>query len=431
MQSPRSYFKKAENTFLQLSSNGRNLLLSFFLFALATPMISLFTNFFLWHQGKHILLIVLFNIGTYLTMPLGFFSNAFLLRYVSVTKLYFGAGVIQGLAPIVLIFCRTIDPWQVFLIGLVLGYSSGFFWGNRNLLTAEITRSEDRIKFISLESMISAIANIISPLITGWILVSGQYLQNTTPELGYQIMSVVAVILLCSAGKACLKVGITINHTSPLILKKPIPIWSSQRILETLAGLEHSWAIMVGLLLIFIFFEKESFAGTLNSFLALLSAAMVYYAVRWKSKTLRITMLAWWLIGATIATGLFLINQSWYGVLLYLGLSAITGSFYNTGIMSLLYDVIDLDKTHRKYTYLTDRESFLTLGRITGLVVFALVYTMAPNEALLCFMIARVIIKTALYWQIRYVDQTVRFPTFFDSRPPALAPVKTTRQTPQ
>lgn len=427
MLSISKHFKNAQALFLQLSPNGRKLLLSFFLFALASPMINLFTNFFLWRQGQEILLIVLLNIGIYMTMPMGFFSNAFLLRHVSITKLYFGAAVIQGIAPMILIFCRAVDPWQVFLIGLLLGYSSGFFWGNRNLLTAEITQSEDRIRFISLEAMVSATASIISPIVTGWILVSGRYLQNTTPELGYQIMSTIAVILLWWSGKTCFKIDISVTHTSPLLLKKPISIWSSQRMLETLIGVEHSWAIIVTPLLVFFFLEKESSVGMLNSFLALLSATMVYYAAHWKTKELRMTMLGWWLTGAIIATGFFLIQQSLFGALMYLGLTAVTGGFYNTGVMSLLYDVVDLDKGHRKYTYLADRESFLTLGRITGLMLFTLVYSAFPHAALLSFMIARVVLKTALYWQIKQVHEALPHQIFFESRRLALVPVKATR----
>src|SRR3989339_514653 len=84
------------------SANERRLLLSFLFFIIAWPVFSVFTNTFLWRHSQDIFTVIVFNLGLYLGLPLGFLINSALLhRFPSKTLFFFGC-ILQGIGPLLL-----------------------------------------------------------------------------------------------------------------------------------------------------------------------------------------------------------------------------------------------------------------------------------------------------------------------------------------
>ncbi|MBM3204469.1 hypothetical protein FJZ48_00605 [Candidatus Uhrbacteria bacterium] len=58
-----AFIKKEWHDFQSLSPQGRRLLFAFFFMTIAFPMITTFTNTYLWRQSHDVVLVVLYNIA--------------------------------------------------------------------------------------------------------------------------------------------------------------------------------------------------------------------------------------------------------------------------------------------------------------------------------------------------------------------------------
>lgn len=70
-----------ETVFKDLSKKQTRLRFSYFLYALASPMVVVYANTFLWRQDRDPVTLAIFNIGMYAGLSLGFLLNAYALRW--------------------------------------------------------------------------------------------------------------------------------------------------------------------------------------------------------------------------------------------------------------------------------------------------------------------------------------------------------------
>jgi len=135
------------------SSNERRLLLSFLFFIIAWPVFGVFANTFLWRHSQDILTVIVFNLGLYLGLPLGFFINSALLHHFPSKTLFFFGCILQGVGPLLLTLINPSSYIIIAILGACLGLPMGLYWGNRNLMTLRITEGQHRMHFLSMESL--------------------------------------------------------------------------------------------------------------------------------------------------------------------------------------------------------------------------------------------------------------------------------------
>jgi YQGE family putative transporter len=171
----RTFIKKERSYFDKLDSNGKNLFKSFALAGVADPILYTFVNAFLWRTSSgNLVTVALYNLGFYIGLPMGFYFNGRLLKWIKANKLYVFGAVSQGVVVSLLIFLSVHTTWQIWLFGVIYGIGSGFFWANRNFLTLRVTKSENRMYFSSLESLSGTVNSIVVPFIVGWFIVGGE-----------------------------------------------------------------------------------------------------------------------------------------------------------------------------------------------------------------------------------------------------------------
>ena len=82
-----SVLRGERERFASLPEPARSLLVSFIAFGVAAPLLTLFTNAFLWRQSQDLVLVTLFNGAWMAGVALSFILNGYLLRAMQLSWL--------------------------------------------------------------------------------------------------------------------------------------------------------------------------------------------------------------------------------------------------------------------------------------------------------------------------------------------------------
>lgn len=375
-----SLIKREYSRFQKLDYAARKLIRSIALNNLAAPLLTTFVSVFIYRQSNDIKLVAIYNLGSFLGIPVAFFVNGFLIKKINIFKNYLVATVFQGVVIVPLIFFSWINYYALFFLGFLFGISSGFYWSNRNFLTLDITKSEIRNYFSGLEAFIGKVSGIFIPFIVGWFIVLGEILNLYSPELAYKLLLLLGIILL-------FKSGLSVKGIS---LRKAVekdfpsfdfgPLWNKVRALSFGKGVGEGGFIFIPVLMVLLLVGDEGAVGTFKSISAIISSVAIYYIgkkARIKDRTL---VLAIGLTFQLIAALFFGILYSVTGVIIYTILLAFAVPFLWISVSPITLDAIEKDSDYKRsnrYNYLFDIEIYLNLGRIIGASVFLLLASTA------------------------------------------------------
>lgn len=396
--------------FKELASQQKRLLTSFFLFSLASPMASIYSNTFLWRQDKDPITLGIFNIGTFIGVTIGFFLNALLLRLLPSGRLYALGCVLQGLVPLVLVLLGAQANSYAFILGLALGCSMGLFWGNRNTLTSKTSEGPNRYRFVSIETSMVLIAGVVAPFLVGWFITLGSSVSLLTIQGAYQLTSVLGLILLTISGTLLWSVETEPFTTKHFWIKHPSALWKSQRLLEVINGIADGLSSVLPLVIILIYLGQENAVGTVKGLAALLSGSVIYFIRNYVRHHHHTTLFGIWIAFNLTGAVIFSITQSAFGAMIFFVLGGLVASFRWSSFTSVMYEVVDQEmrsnKIHR-FVYLLDRECFLNLGRVLGLGILIALYTQAPTLLVRYGLILTTLIPIPLLFLLQSITKRI------------------------
>ncbi|MEY3194722.1 MAG: hypothetical protein RIQ78_819, partial [Bacteroidota bacterium] len=109
----------------------RTLLLTNLIYGLVMPIIELFVGAYIMRNSSDISLVVIFQLAVYTGIPTTFMINGFLLNRVPISKLYSLGMLLSGVSMAAMMSLDELNTLGVFVAGLIMGLSYGFFWANR------------------------------------------------------------------------------------------------------------------------------------------------------------------------------------------------------------------------------------------------------------------------------------------------------------
>ncbi len=403
-----------------LNAHQKRLLTSFFLFGLAAPMASVFTNTFLWRQSNDLMTLAIFNIGIYITLALGFLMNAYLLRYIQSGRLYGLGCLLQGIVPLIIILLGRDAKTFALPLGLALGIAQGFFWSNRNALTSKLTQASSRYQFISIETALGLLAGIVSPPLIGWFIASGATHATHTVNQAYVITSLIGLALMVAAGVLAWSFNIEAFKVKQIFLKHASPLWHLQRIIEIVNGVSDGIMVVLPLIIILLFLGNEDAVGLIQAATAILSASVIVAIGKRVRDNDHAMLFAIWILCNLLGAMFFAMFYSPSSALISFFLSGLVAAFRWSSIASVMYEVIDHEvvqsKTHR-YIFLVDREFYLNFGRVVGLILLILAYRYSHEIVIRYGLIVLILIATPLVPLIKettnrlaHIDRTKKRP---------------------
>lgn len=410
---------RAQKTHLKtLTKPERDLLLSFFLFALAAPLVYTYTNTLFWRLSHSPATLIVYNLGFYLAISFGFLLNGLLLRWSETPILYLLGAIVQGLVPLSVVLLGDQALNLTFVFGLISGLAAGFYWANRNYLTSKLTSSRRRFYFISMETALGTIASILAPAAIGWFLISSPSAYLAATVIGLVIMAIAGWIVVRSPLPEC------INPIKRLWLKHPDPAWSRLRRAECFNGMIDGVENVLPIIMILTFLGGEEALGTVNSLSAVIATALIYTAGRRLGHRHYFLLLSLWVVATIFGTATFALLFSTAGVLIYVLVSACMDGFRWTSLATIMYETVDESAgqgTAHRYVYIMDRELFLNGGRVAVLLLLALGFAFVPSLTLRFGLLLILIGQGALLLIIKPLTKHIKNKTLLT---PTAAPVK-------
>jgi MFS transporter, YQGE family, putative transporter len=372
--------------FKKLAEHTRAFLIAIVLRDFIHPVFSIFTTAFLWRENHDFLSLAVYNLSFYALIAPGFYLNGLLLRRVRPSRLYTVGMIGCGLAVSILVFShQTTLPYLV-VFGALLGIATGIYWANRNFVELHFVPNEHRNYFYGLFNAISPILNICTPLLVGWFIVLVERSGKFTARNGYEALMIIALALLFLSGRILTRHDREIPRVKTFFTTFKSSLWNQIRSMAFISGFINGASLFIAPLMILYLVGKEGALGTVTS-LSSIAGAIAIYVIGRRSKQRHRAQLAalaiFILIGGAV---LFSYFYSPTGVILYSVLAGLYSMLFWSNHNPIFYTAIEEESRGTPgsdYGRICDREIYLNLGRLIGILVFVfLLLHFSPETSL-------------------------------------------------
>ena len=355
----------------------RMLLLTNLIYALVMPIVELFIGAYIMRNSSDISLVVIFQLAVYTGIPLTFMINGFLLHSIRIARLYSLGMLLSGVSMFAMMSLDQLDTFGVFMAGLIMGLSYGFFWANRDFLALNTTDDGNRNYYYGIETFFYTITGIVVPSAAGAFIATTERNDwfGGDVDVAYYGLTVFVFALSIFASMLVHRGDFQNPKRAPFLYFKFDRLWNKMLGLASLKGVAQGYIVTAPTMLILSLVGKEGVLGAVQSTAALLSAILLYILGRTTTPRHRLLIYG-------VGCGLFVLgaffNAALYsalGVILFMVCLLFARPLLDIAYFPVQLKVIDLvsEKENRnEFTYIFNHELGLYLGRLFGCGLFIL-----------------------------------------------------------
>ena len=393
-----------EFDFFSSHSKGmRVLLLTNLIYGLVGPIIELFIGAYIMRNSSDISLVVIFQLAVYTGIPLTFMINGFLLNRIKIARLYSFGMLLSGISMFAMMLLQQLDTMGVFLAGLIMGLSYGFFWANRDFLALNTTNDGTRNYYYGIETFFYTITGILVPLAAGAFI-------GATDKNGwfgghvntaYYILTAVVFVMSMFASVLVHRGEFINPKRAPFLFIKFDRIWNKMLGLASLKGLAQGYIVTAPTMLILSLVGKEGSLGLIQGIAAAVSAILLYVLGRVTGPNHRLLIYG---IGCLLFMVGALLNAALYsalGVILFMMCLLFARPLLDIAYFPIQLKVIDYvaEKEKRnEFSYIFNHELGLYLGRLFGCGLFIVLARYVSEYAALRYALLVIAVLHALGW---------------------------------
>lgn len=340
----------------------------------ASLLSSVFLNIFLWRITSDIIYIAQYNLVLYMVYTIFFPLCAYVLKKRSVILVLRISIVLQILYFTCIILSGERAADYIYIFGVITGISGAANANSINQLTVRFTDTENRSKFLSVSGTLNSIAAMISPMLSGMIIILFQELT------GYYVIFTISIVLYIISfamsswfGEKTLSREFHFFKTFFSCPQAMIGVNATQFIIGVRDGI---FGFLINIL-VFDIVQTESVFGAATSFSKFIVVLAYWAGSRWVNKNnlfkhLRYSM---WLMFAAPIPLFILANQ--LGVISQMILDSIAAPLVAITLNSLIFNNVESSiKNDNLEELLAVREVWLDFGKVVGVVGFLLLYPM-------------------------------------------------------
>ena len=393
-----------EFDFFSSHSKGmRVLLLTNLIYGLVGPIIELFIGAYIMRNSSDISLVVIFQLAVYTGIPLTFMINGFLLNRIKIAWLYSFGMLLSGISMFAMMLLQQLDTMGVFLAGLIMGLSYGFFWANRDFLALNTTNDGTRNYYYGIETFFYTITGILVPLAAGAFI-------GATDKNGwfgghvntaYYILTAIVFVMSMFASILVHRGEFVNPKRAPFLFIKFDRIWNKMLGLASLKGLAQGYIVTAPTMLILSLVGKEGSLGLIQGIAAAVSAILLYVLGRVTGPNHRLLIYG---IGCLLFMVGALLNAALYsalGVILFMMCLLFARPLLDIAYFPIQLKVIDYvaEKEKRnEFSYIFNHELGLYLGRLFGCGLFIVLARYVSEYAALRYALLVIAVLHALGW---------------------------------
>lgn len=353
----------------------RMLLLTNLIYGLVAPIIELFIGAYIMRNSSALSLVVIFQLAVYTGIPLTFGINGWLLNHVPIARLYSIGMLLSGVSMFAMMSLDQLDTVGVFLAGLIMGLSYGFFWANRDFLALNTTEDGNRNYYYGIETFFYTTTGILVPLLAGAFIAAterGGWFGGHV-NTAYYILTATVFALSMFASILVHRGQFRNPKRAPFVFFKFDRLWNKMLGLAALKGVAQGYIVTAPTMLIMSLVGKEGSLGLIQGVAAALSALLLYVLGRTTTPAhrLRIYLVACslFVLGALFNAGLY----SALGVILFMVCLLFARPLLDIAYFPTQLKVIDVvaEKEGRnEFAYILNHEFGLYVGRLFGCGLF-------------------------------------------------------------
>jgi len=366
----------------------RTLLLTNLIYALVLPIIELFIGAYIMRNSQDVSLVVIFQLALYTGIPATFMINGFLLNRFHISKLYSFGMLLSGISMTAMMMLERLDTWGVFVAGLIMGLSYGFFWANRDFLALDTTEDKNRNYYYGIETFFYTLTFIIVPFIVGAFIAATERNDwfGGNVNVAYYILTGVVFILTLIASVLVHRGNFSNPKKAPFLFFRFDQLWNKMLQLSALKGVAQGYIVTAPVMLIMKLVGEEGELGLIQSIGALLSAIMLYILGRATKPKHRLAIftagLSLFVLGAVFNAAMY----SSLGVILFVLCLIFARPLLDVAYFPIQLGVIDIVAAKEKrneFAYIFNHELGLYAGRLFGCGLFILLARNISDEVAL------------------------------------------------
>ncbi len=363
--------------FLSCPWNMRVLLVTNLIYALVLPIIELFVGAYVMRNSNDVKLVITYQIALYTGIPVMFFLNGWLLRFVGIARLYSVGMLLSGVSMAFMMSLGQLTVPGLVIAGLVMGMSFGLYWANRDFLALSTTDDSNRNYYYGLETFFGTNVGIVIPLLIGTFIAASE--RNSWfgghVNHAYQIITG-AVFLLTMIASVVVHSGNFHNPPkSPFVYFRFHRLWTRMQFLAILKGIGSGYIVTAPAMLIMTLVGKEGTIGLIQSLGGILSAMILYVIGRTTKPRHRIAIftvgLALFAIG--VLPNMFFFNA--LGVLFFMACLLLARPLQDMAFLTIqlrTIDTVSRIEMRNEFAYIVNQEFGNFIGRIAGCILFIL-----------------------------------------------------------
>lgn len=353
----------------------RMLLLTNLIYGLVIPIVELFIGAYIMRNSSDISLVVIFQLAVYTGIPITFLINGYLLQSAPIARLYSLGMLLSGVSMTAMMSLDNLDTLGVFIAGLIMGLSYGFFWANRDFLALNTTHDNNRNYYYGIETFFYTMTGIFVPLGAGAFIATteteGWFGGNV--NVAYYCLTAFVFALSVFASILVHRGKFNNPRKTRFLFFKFDRLWNKMLGLAALKGVAQGYIVTAPTMLIMSLVGKEGALGLIQGIAALLSAILLYVLGRTTAPRHRLSIYAvgcgLFVLGALFNAGLY----SATGVILFVLCLLFARPLLDIAYFPIQLKVIDVvsEKEGRnEFAYIFNHELGLYLGRLFGCGLF-------------------------------------------------------------
>ncbi|OGO78577.1 MAG: MFS transporter [Clostridiales bacterium GWB2_37_7] len=364
-----------------MCKDAKALLLVSTLFTFAMGLSNIFVNVFFWKQTKDFKIIVIYNMMHYIVIPLIFILGGIIAkRKNGIWPLRFGLLAYAIFFAVILLVGGKGEIF-IYILGIIHGIGSGFYWLAFNTLCFDFTDTTNRDTFNGFNGSCAGIAAAAAPITSAYIIslfedMTGYRIVFAVTLTIFIVLILISLTLRCKnyAGKINFKKAFLSNCDEWRIVRKSTVFW----------GVRDVIIVFLVNILIIETTKSELSLGQLTlvaSLLSSISYVVVQKVIKPPDRRLSIAIGT---IGSFVAVLGLALRVEYITLLLYVVIDALFVPFFMIQLTSSTYNVINrAHDEEMRIEYMINRDLMLNGGRIVSAGILLILLNISAEPSIL------------------------------------------------
>lgn len=353
------------------------------MFTFASSLSGIFVDIFFWRETKDFVVIVIYNLIHYVMTPLIFIVGGMISKKKNgIWSLRLGL-IGYTFFYILILLIGDKGTSYIYILGIVFGMATGFYWLAFNTLSFDFTSVNNRDTFNGFKGCYTGIAAAVAPITSAYIITSFSGFK------GYRIvftitLAIFLVLLLISMALRCETYGSKINFRKAFssngkqwaIIRRATFAWGFRDVII---------AFLINLLIVKTTGSEFSLGKLtlIASLLSSLSYILVQKVIKPPQRKLSINIGA---AGAFLAVIGLVISIQYKTLLIFIITDAFFLPFFMIQLASSTFNVIDeAHQENMRIEYMINKDIVLNSGRAISAMVLLVFLTVFKDTSILKF----------------------------------------------